>query len=61
MSSMLEIFIPLCASDPSVGSTVPPTWSTASGLTLTTNSSSNGCKLMRFDSTFPANDQRLAG
>ena len=40
---------------PSAGSAVHPTWNTVSGLTLLTNSFSNGCKPMRFDSTFPAN------
>ncbi|MGU0161838.1 hypothetical protein ACVXHB_27790 [Escherichia coli] len=29
---------------PSAGSAVHPTWSTVSGLTLLTNSSSNGCE-----------------
>lgn len=52
MSSMLEIFSRFALPLPSVGSVVPPTWSAASGLTLLMNVSSNGCKLMRFDSTF---------
>ncbi|UUF65784.1 hypothetical protein NQB76_03860 [Escherichia coli] len=55
MSSILEIFFPLCASDTVRWQRRTPDVEHGIWPDVADEQLSNGCKPMRFDSTFPAN------